>query len=412
MIPRLLEAPLRKAAEWQRVLVVTGPRQSGKTTLCRAVFGHLPYVSLEPLDQRDFVKRDPRGFLRSIPDGAVIDEVQRVPELLSYLQERVDEDPRPGRFILTGSQNLLMLESVTQTLAGRAALFELLPLSFEELLAGGLAKVDLFATMFAGGYPIVHDRALDAKDWLGDYLATYVERDVRQVLQIGDLLSFRTFLQLVAGRAAQLSNLMQLGADAGVSQPTAKQWLSVLEATYVAFRLPPLHGNFRKRLVKTPKLFLHDTGLLCHLLGIRQASDLAAHPLRGAVFENWVVSELVKWHRHRGLSPQLSFYRDRAGLEVDVVVQAGTATRAVEVKSAATIIEDFFSALAKFERIVPGSKRIVVHGGDALQERAVGLALPWRQLHEIAWDAAGNASPGPSAARSQDFLYGEDGLPE
>jgi predicted AAA+ superfamily ATPase len=389
MIPRLLESPLRKAAEWQRVLVVTGPRQSGKTTLCRAVFAHLPYVSLEPLDQRDYARNDPRGFLKGLPDGAVIDEVQRVPELLSYLQERVDEDPRPGRFVLTGSQNLLMLESVTQTLAGRVALFELLPLSYEELRGSdpGAGQVDPFEVMFAGGYPAVHDHALDAGAWIGDYLATYVERDVRQVLQVGDLLAFRTFLGLVAGRAGQLLSLLQLGADAGVSQPTAKQWLSVLEATYVAFRLAPLHGNFRKRLVRTPKVFLHDTGLLCHLLGIRKAAELAVHPFRGAVFENWVISELLKWHRHRGLSPRPCFYRDRAGLEVDLVLQAGATTFAVEAKSGATVAADFFSVLSRFEELVPGSQRIVVYGGDVRQDRAAGLALPWRQLHEVDWEA-------------------------
>jgi predicted AAA+ superfamily ATPase len=392
VIPRLLETPLRTAAALQPVVVVTGPRQSGKTTLCRAVFGDRPYVSLEPLDERDFVRRDPRGFLRSIPDGAVIDEVQRVPELLSYLQERVDEDPRPGRFVLTGSQNLLLLETVTQTLAGRAALFELLPLSFEESLASGHVGADPFTVMLAGGYPAIHDRALDPAFWLADYLATYVERDVRQVLQVGDLLAFQTFLRLTAGRAGQLLNLANLGADAGISQPTARQWLSVLEATYVAWRLPPLHGNFRKRLVKTPKLYLHDTGLLCHLLGVRTPSELAVHPLRGAVFENWVVSEVVKWHRHRGLPSRLSFYRDRGGLEVDLIVQAGNTMRAVEIKSGATIGADFFAALEQFDRLLPGSARIVVHGGAAEQERSSGLALPWNRVHEMAWDEAVRAT--------------------
>lgn len=392
MIPRLLEIPLRAAAALQPVVVVTGPRQSGKTTLCRAVFGDRPYVSLEPLDQRDFVRRDPRGFLRSIPDGAVIDEVQRVPELLSYLQERVDEDPRPGRFVLTGSQNLLLLETVTQTLAGRAALFELLPLSFEESLASGHVGADPFTVMLAGGYPAIHDRALDPASWLADYLATYVERDVRQVLQVGDLLAFQTFLRLAAGRAGQLLNLANLGADAGISQPTARQWLSVLEATYVAWRLPPLHGNFRKRLVKTPKLYLHDTGLLCHLLGIRTPSELAVHPLRGPVFENWVVSEIVKWHRHRGLPSRLSFYRDRGGLEVDLVVQAGNTMRIVEIKSGATVGADFFEALVRFDRLVPGGERIVVHGGAVRQERSAGLALPWNRVHEMDWDGPRSAT--------------------
>ncbi len=307
--------------------------------------------------------------------------------MLSYIQAEADEDPRAGRFILTGSQDLLLLEAVTQSLAGRAAMLELLPLSYEELLGARIAGDDPFAAIFAGGYPRIHDRGLQPPAWLADYVSSYVERDVRQVLNVGDLLAFQTFLGLAAGRASQLLSLANLGADAGVSQPTARQWLSVLEATYVAWRLPPLHGNFRKRLVKTPKLFFHDTGLLCHLLGIRSREELAFHPLRGAVFENWVVSEVVKWHRHRGFVPRVAFYRDRAGLEVDLVVEAGGVTRAVEIKSGATIAADFFNALDAFVQLRPGCQRIVIHGGTMRQERSAGLALPWKEVHSVAWHA-------------------------
>lgn len=385
MIARTLEARLRSAAAEQPVVVVTGPRQSGKTTLCRSVFPDRPYVSLEPLDQRDFARKDPRSFLASVREGAVLDEVQRVPELLSYLQEAVDEDPSSGRFILTGSQNLLLLEAVTQTLAGRATMLELLPLSHEELLGGGTASEDPFEAIVTGGYPRIHDRHLDAGAWLADYAAAYVERDVRQVLNVGDLLAFQSFLRLAAGRAGQLLSLANLGADAGISQPTARQWLSVLEATYVASRLPPLHGNFRKRLVKTPKLCFYDSGLLCYLLGIRTGKELSSHPLRGAIFENWVVGEVVKWHRHRGLPSRLSFYRDRAGLEVDLIVEAGAAVRAVEIKSGATIADDYFDALRSFEALRPGSERIVVYGGSQRRPTVDGLALPWNELHSIDW---------------------------
>ncbi|HYC54212.1 MAG TPA: DUF4143 domain-containing protein [Candidatus Binatia bacterium] len=385
MIERLIEPRLRSAAAQQPVVVLTGPRQSGKTTLCRAIFPDRPYVNLEPLDQREFARRDPRAFLRSVRDGAVIDEIQRVPDLLSYIQADVDEDPRAGRFILTGSQNLLLLAAVTQTLAGRAAMLELLPLSSEELLGAGMMADDPFATIIAGGYPRIHDRKLVPSVWLADYVAAYVERDVRQVLNVGDLFAFQTFLGLAAGRASQLLSLAGLGSDAGVTQPTARQWLSVLEATYVAWRLPPLHGNFRKRLVKTPKLCFYDTGLLCHLVGIRTRDELVRHPLRGPIFENWVISEVLKWHRHRGLVPRMSFYRDRAGLEVDLIVEAGGVTRAVEVKSSATIADDFFDALDAFAELRRGCDRLVIHAGSARQHRTDRLALPWSELHTISW---------------------------
>lgn len=386
MIRRTLEGKLTEAAASQPVVVVTGPRQSGKTTVCRKVFADLDYVSLEPLDRREFAQRDPRAFLASVRDGAVLDEIQRAPELLSYIQEEVDADPRPGRFILTGSQNLLLLEAVTQSLAGRAAMFELLPLSYEELLGADKAAPDPFEAIVVGGYPRIHDRDLEASAWLADYVAAYVERDVRQVLQIGDLLTFQSFLGLAAGRAAQLLSLAGLGSDAGVTQPTARKWLSVLEATFVARRVAPMHVNVRKRLVKTPKLFFLDSGLHCHLLGIRSAAELAVHPLRGAIFENWVVAELIKWHRHRGLPGRMMFYRDRAGLEVDVVLEAGPVTHAIEIKSASTVAGDFFDNLEKFNSIRPGTRPVVVYGGSRREERKAGLVLPWSQLHREAWD--------------------------
>ena len=386
MIPRTLELPLRQAATQQPVVVVTGPRQSGKTTLCRATFSDRPYISLEPLDQREFAKRDPRAFLASVQGGAVLDEIQRVPELLPYIQTEVDQDPQPGRFILTGSQNLLLLEAVTQSLAGRAALFELLPLSHEELTNAGTAPATPFEAIIQGGYPRIHDRGLDASTWLTDYVATYVERDVRQVLNVGDLLAFQTFLGLAAGRAGQLLNLSGLGSDSGISQPTARKWISVLEATYVAWRLPTLHGNLRKRLVKTPKLYFHDSGLHCRLLGIRSADELSTHPLRGAIFENWVISELMKWHRHRALPLRMSFYRDNPGLEVDVIMEAGRTTHAIEIKSGSTLASDFFDNLRAFGEIRADCQNTLIYGGARREERSAGLALPWNQVHTVDWN--------------------------
>ena len=336
MVVRTLHPHLLDLARRHPVVTVTGPRQSGKTTLCRTAFPEKPYVSLEPPDEREFALRDPRAFLARCPDGAIIDELQRAPDLPSYLQPLVDADPRAGRFILTGSQNFSLVQSLSQTLAGRTAIVELLPLGLEELRRFPDPPADLHAVLWTGGYPRILDRQLPPREWLASYVATYVERDVRQVLNVGDLLTFQTFLRMCASRAGQLLNLSSLGAECGVTHATARAWLAVLEASYIAFRLPPLHANLGKRLIKAPKLYFYDTGLLCYLLGIRDAPQLAVHPQRGPIFENWVIAEVLKHHRHRGLVPSLHFYRERAGAEVDLVVERGADRLAVEIKAAMT----------------------------------------------------------------------------
>jgi uncharacterized protein len=388
VIERTLRVPLLALAERYPVVTLTGPRQSGKTTLCRAAFPDKPYLSLEPPDEREFARTDPRGFLARVPDGAIIDEVQRVPDLLSYLQQIVDARPRPGAFLLTGSQHFGLIDAVTQTLAGRTALLQLLPLALDEIRRFPQPADRLADVLWAGGYPRIYDQHLPAHEWLGNYVATYVERDVRQVLRIADLVTFQTFLRLCAGRTGQLLNVSGLGADCGITQPTAKSWLSVLEASYVVFRLPALHANVRKRLVKAPKLYFYDTGLLCYLLGIRTPEQLESHPLRGAVFECWVVSEILKYHLHRGATPTLHFYRDRQGHEVDLLVDRGADLVAVEAKSGRTIAPDAFDALVRFRTV--GATRapqrdVVVYGGDATQARSAGDLLAWTDIATYGW---------------------------
>jgi predicted AAA+ superfamily ATPase len=393
LIPRRMEGVLLEAARSFPVVTVTGPRQSGKTTLCRMAFPELPYLSLEDPDQRRFAASDPRGFLHGVRDGAILDEVQRAPDLLSYLQGMVDEEPRPGRFILTGSVNLALLSTVTQSLAGRTAMLQLLPLDLEERNA--LAPVDdLWRALWEGGFPAIHHRGIAAGRWLGAYVGTYLERDVRQLLAVGDLERFQAFLELAAANTANLVNLSALGEGAGVSHNTARSWLSVLEASYLVHRLTPLHRNLRKRIVKAPKLCFLDSGLVCWLLGIRNPDELRLHPLRGAVFESWVTAEVYKAVASRGVRPRLHHWRDHRGREVDLVVDRGRDLVAVEVKSASTVHPSFFRTLERFDGLareaVPpppdGVRRVLVYGGGARQERSAALVLPWHAIQSYPWE--------------------------
>ena len=387
MIPRILEARLRDLAGKFPIVTVTGPRQAGKTTLCRAVFPDKPYVSLEAPDIQEYARRDPRGFLAERSEGAVLDEVHRVPELLSYLQPLVDEEPVRGRFILTGSANFALLQSLGQSLAGRTALLELLPLSLEEIRRFPEPPADLFTLLWRGSYPALYDRGLEAGDWYPSYVATYLERDVRSILSVGDLLAFQTFLRLCAGRVAQLVNFSGLAADAGVTHNTARSWLSVLEAGYVAWRLPPFHTNVSKRLVKTPKLHFIDSGLACYLLGIRTPGQLRDHPLRGAIFETWVASEILKSRVHRSLPPSLSFFRDRKGSEVDLVIEDGLTLMAIETKSGQTIAGDFFAGLESFSSMAAPRqpKSFLVYGGSETQKRSLAEVVSWSDLDRCRW---------------------------
>jgi len=389
VIERDVTPRLKQLAGYFPVLTVTGPRQSGKTTLCRAVFGSHRYASLEAPDIRELARADPRGFLAPLRGGAVLDEVQRVPELLSYLQEEVDRDPRPGRFVLTGSANFGLMQSVTQSLAGRTALLELLPCSLAELRRFPSPPSGLFPTLSGGGYPAVYDRGVPAAEWYRGYVATYVERDVRQLLNIGNLDSFQRFLRLCAGRVGQLVNLSALGADCGVTHNTAGAWLAVLEASYIAFRVRPYRSSQTSRLVKAPKLYFHDTGLACWLLGVRDPEHLPDHPLRGALFENWVVSEIVKARAKRDTQGELSFLRDRKGFEVDLMVERGGSLLALEVKSGQTVAADFFTSLDRVAGRLPARRgdapleKVLVYGGEEPHERQGVRVIPWHAVGEL-----------------------------
>ena len=385
-VERDLTPRLVAAARAAPSITLTGPRQSGKTTLCRAVFPQHPYLSLEAPDVRAFASEDPRAFLAQLPNGAVIDEVQRVPDLPSYLQGVIDADPQPGRWVLTGSQNLSLAQSVSQSLAGRTEVHHLLPLARSEVVSFARYPTTLEETLLTGGYPRILDRDLDPSDWLRSYVATYIERDVRTISNVGDLTTFQRFVELCAGRTAQLLNYSSLADDCGVSQPTAKAWLSILETSFIVFRLPPFQSNPRRRLVKMPKLHFYDSGLACWLLGIRTAEQLRSHPLRGALFESWVVSEVAKHRANAGETRGLSFYRDRDGAEVDLVIERLDRTTLVEAKSSQTASSSLFDGARRVRRRLAELDRpcdaAVVYGGDDSQHRADGSLVPWHELHE------------------------------
>lgn len=382
LIARAAETTVRQLAGGYPVLAVTGPRQSGKTTLVRQVFSGKPYVSLEDLDQREFAREDPRGFLGQFPDGAVLDEVQRCPELFSYLQTRVDQDGRPGLFVLTGSSQFDLLAGITQSLAGRVAMVPLLPFSLAELAAAGREPESLEELLFRGLYPPVHDRNLDPRIWYGNYVGTYIERDVRQMVNVRDLAAFQRFIRMCAGRTGQLLNLSALAADCGLTHPTARTWLSVLEASYVVHLLPPHHRNFNKRLVKTPKLYFLDPGLAAWLLGIQSAEHLAFHPHRGALMETWVVGELLKARYNLGLAANLSFWRDRTGHEIDILVERGDAVIPVEVKAGQTVTGEMLAGLERWRALAGEAAGLprLVYGGDRRQVREFCEVIPWRDL--------------------------------
>ena len=382
MIPRTAENALRKLATGYPVLAITGPRQSGKTTLARVMFDALPYVSLENPAQRQFAQDDPQGFLNRYADGAVIDEVQRCPDLFAWLQGIVDQQPRPGRFVLTGSQQFGLLSGITQSLAGRVALLSLLPFTSRELLQADQLPNALDDALFTGSYPPIFDRKLDPGIWYGNYVQTYLERDVRQLINVRDLVQFQRFLRLCAGRTGQLLNLSSLGEEAGLSHNTAREWVSVLEASYILHRLLPHHRNFNKRLVKTPKLYFIDTGLACWLLGIESAAQVATHPLRGALFETWVVAEYLKRRLNTARPSNLSFWRDRSGHEIDLLIEQGGMLQPVEIKSGATVRTEALSGLFKWQKISGQAepRPRLVYGGNETQHRSEADVVAWRSL--------------------------------
>ena len=385
MIPRTLSSKVTELAQKFPVVTITGPRQSGKTTLVRMTFPDLPYTSLEAPDIRQLAISDPRGFLSNFQQGAILDEIQYSPELLSYIQVMVDEDP-DLHFILTGSSNLLLMEKITQSLAGRSAVLQLLPFSLAELANAGYDFEQYEQAIFTGQYPRIYDRGIDPTDFYPSYIQTYVERDVRLLKNITDINGFIQFTQLCAGRIGQLLNYTSLANDAGISPNTARAWISVLEASYILYRLQPYHKNFNKRLIKSPKLYFYDTGLACSLLGIRTAKQVGVHFLKGGLFENLILNEFIKRSRHQGLRNSPYFWRDSRGREIDCLLDNGGSLIPVEIKAGKTFSDRFFDNIKVWRRLVGNeSDGYVVYGGDLSLQTSTGSLVSWKELNRIPW---------------------------
>lgn len=382
MIRRNAEITVRKLAEGYPVVIITGPRQSGKTTLALSAFPEKEYVSLENLDIRADATEDPRLFLDRYPGGAILDEVQHCPNLLSYMQERVDLSNTPGLFILTGSQRFGILSGITQSLAGRAAHVELLPFSISEVY-GAHPSCSLDHILLKGLYPPVHDRNLDPHIWAGNYIRSYVERDVRQMIKIGDLSMFQRFVGLCAARIGQLVSFSGLAADAGITHNTAKAWISLLEASYIVFLLRPHHRNFRKRIIKSPKLYFYDTGLASWFLSIEREREMNLSSMRGPFFENLIISEMLKNRYNAGRKNNLYFWRDRSGHEVDIVIEKADRLIPVEMKSGKTVNRDFFKALDWWRRITSSDNSCLVYGGDSSYRIEGTSVISWRNCSEL-----------------------------
>lgn len=379
MLDRTAAPTLLRLKDFYPVVAVTGPRQSGKTTLARAVFPDRPYANLEEPDTREFAVADPRGFLGRYPQGAILDEVQRAPQLLSYIQARVDEERKPGRWILTGSQQLGLVGGISQSLAGRVGYLHLLPFSQEELARLRDPK-SLEAMLWAGGYPPIHDRHVPPPVWLRDYVQSYIERDVRQLVNVRDLGAFQRFVRMCATRTGQLVNLSALAADCGVTHNTARGWLTVLEASYIAFTLPAWHRNLGKRLVKAPRMHFYDTGLAAWLAGVGDAGSLGLSSLRGPLFESWVVSEVMKHRFNRLQDVACHYFRDSNGNEIDLVLEFGGRAIAVEIKSGATVAGDWFRGLHRFAALAGDVRPVIVYGGKESFEREGVSVIGWRSL--------------------------------
>lgn len=383
VIRRDAQEAIRTGARFFPVVAILGPRQSGKTTVARLIFKEHSYVSLEDLDMRLAAKTDPRSFLASrMQAGMIIDEFQYVPELLSYIQTLVDEEKKPGTFILTGSQNFLMNNAISQSLAGRISLHTLLPLSIHELSIAALLPERLELFLQQGSYPALYSQHIDPELLYKNYIQTYVERDVRDLTQVGDLHTFTLFISLCAARIGQLVNISSLANECGISDATARRWLSILQASYIIFLLQPYHANFGKRFIKTPKLYFYDTGLACQLLKIKP-DELILHPYRGNVFESLIIADLLKWHYNKGKVPTLYFWKDKTGNEIDCIIAQGQRLIPVEVKSGRTVGQRFFEGLSYWQQLTQDKEGFVVFGGESEQARAFAPVVSWRDMSRI-----------------------------
>ncbi|MBD3366351.1 DUF4143 domain-containing protein [candidate division WWE3 bacterium] len=387
MIKRSITPYLKKAAKEFGVVSLTGPRQSGKTTLVKDTFPNHQYVNLENLVELNAIREDPASFINNVEGGIIIDEVQKYPELLSYIQVSIDEDFKPGKFIITGSQNLLLSEKVSQSLAGRVAVLTLFPLTIDEMQDHKILPTDYREALLKGFYPGLHDKKQDVRTYYSGYVRTYVERDVRNIKNIGDLASFERFLQLLAGRVGQLVNLTQLGNVAGVSHKTVEAWLSILEASYIIFRLQPYYDNFGKRIIKSPKIYFTDVGLLAYLLGIDSVKELQNHFALGGLFENMVVMDLYKQKLNIGSSSKVYFFRDSSGNEVDLLLDKGSEITPIEIKSSATFNTEFLGGLRYFKGLESEQFKVgngfVVYTGDMESDFSDNSLVNWRSIGEI-----------------------------
>jgi len=386
MINRQLSEAIKAALAYYPILSITGPRQSGKTTLLRNLFQEYRYVNFEEPDNRQYALEDPRGFLDQYDQYVIFDEAQRVPELFSYLQAKVDRDKVMGQYLLSGSQNFLLLENISQSLAGRVGLFRLLPLSLAELRSDDQhhAPDTLEATLFKGGYPALYDRNLPISRFFQNYLETYVERDARSVLNIKDLTTFQHFIRLCAGRVGQPLNLQSLGVEAGINARTVKSWLSILEASYILFRLPPFFENFNKRIIKSHKLYFYDTGLLLHLLGLDAADQVSQYYQRGSIFENFIIVELLKNRWNTDQRPQFYYWQDSNKVEVDLIEIEGLNTHLYEMKYSQTVTNKFFKGIRHFRSIAPEPRQqgenVVFFAGSEGQRRTGVEVVSWRDV--------------------------------
>lgn len=384
-IPRLIEQSIKEHIRQYPIISLTGPRQSGKTTLLKSIFPEYKYVSLEDLDNREFATNDPRGFLDIYNKYVIIDEAQRVPNLFNYLQSKVDNDQIMGQYILSGSQNFLLLEKITQSLAGRVAIFRLFPFEFNELKSAGLLNKDFHEHFYKGFYPSVYDRNLNPTTYYNNYIDTYVERDVRSIIAVKDLTIFRTFLKLCAGRVGQLLNFNAIANECGISANTCRAWLSILETSYIIYLLPPYFQNQSKRLVKNQKLYFWDTGLLSYLLEIRHPEQLQMHYLRGNIFENMIISEIFKFNYHHLMHKNLYFYRDSNQNEIDLMVSDSSKFDLIEIKSSKTINTDFFKGLQNFEKHSKPlvNKKYLIYGGNESRIQYETQILDWESCNKI-----------------------------
>jgi predicted AAA+ superfamily ATPase len=387
MIERSLSTKILSMIKGFPVITLTGPRQSGKTTLVRWLFSHFEYINLENLNDLHAVQEDPIRFLRTYSStGVIIDEAQKFPGLFSYLQVIVDESKQMGKFILTGSQDFLLLEKITQSLAGRVAVCHLMPLGLPELEQAGLTPENLDTLLFSGSYPVLYDRDMEPRDYYPSYIQTYIERDVRSMKNIGNLSAFQRFIKLCAGRTGQLINFSGIGNELGINHKTVVSWISILEASFIIFLLKPHHKNFNKRVVKQAKLYFFDTGLLCSLLDIQSPAQLNSHYLRGHIFESFIVSEYIKMLHHAGLVPNAYFWRDNTGHEIDLLLEEGERLKAVEIKSGETIHPDFFNGLDYFRNLslLPIEDLFLIYGGLQNYQRTAANVLSWKNIGKLA----------------------------